>query len=73
MRVLLSMAVFNNLMIDCYARVHEVSSTERYPNQYRRSKDLKTHVFKHEQAGEITLAGLIKLSNLKAFKNNTNK
>ena len=73
MRVLLGMTVFINLMIDCCARIHEVSSTERYPNQYLRWKDLKIYVFKHEQTGEITVAGLIKLSNLKGYKDNPNK
>ena len=73
MRVLLDMAVFINLIVDCCARIHEVSSTERYPNQYLRWKDLKIYVFKHEETGEITIAGLIKLSNLRGLKDQPDK
>ena len=73
MRVLLDMAVFINLIVECCARIHGVSSTERYPNQYLRWKNLKIYVFKHEETAEITIAGLIKLSNIKGLKDEPDK
>lgn len=73
MRVLLDMAVFINLIVDCSRRIHEVSSTEEYPNQYLHWKDLKIYDFKHEETGEITIEGLFKLSNLKGLQEKPDK
>lgn len=73
MRVTLNLAIFINLHVDCCSRIHEITSTERYPNQYLRWKDLKVYVFKDEGTGNFNLAGLIKLRNCKGFKDKSDK
>jgi hypothetical protein len=66
MRVLLNLTIFLNLMVDTCGRIHEIVSTERYPELYLRWKDLQVYVF--NQNGRHSLGGILHVGNLKGMK-----
>jgi len=66
MRVILHICIFINLMIDTCGRIHEITATERYPDQYLRWKDVKLYVFNKD--GERSLSAVIRVSGQKGWK-----
>jgi len=73
MRILLNLSIFVNLMIDGCARIHELVSTERYPEHYLRWKDVQFWVFRSRDTSDIRISGLVKLKYLKGLKDSPDK
>ena len=68
MRVLLSVALFINLRIDGIPRIHEVTSTDRYPEPFLCWKDIKVWILRPKQNDKPTVAGLVKFGHMKVMK-----
>jgi hypothetical protein len=66
MRVILHVGIFINLMMDTCGRIHEITSTEKYPEQYLRWEHLKVYAF--NRGGRISLSAVLKVSGLKGMK-----
>jgi len=71
MRVVLHVCIFINLMVDTCGRIHEITATDRYPDQYLRWKDLKLYVF--NKNGERSLSAVLRVSGLKGWKDSPEK
>lgn len=69
MRVILHVDIFINLIFNVCGGIHEITSKERYPDQYLRWEDLRVYAFRRN--GIVTISATLRVTGLKGWKNRT--